>query len=168
MEYFQNISSILRCYVGIVAYRHRAANKISRLAVENIIDTRYLNIFRFFDSKYSPPVSIHFLQRFNRYSNACSSLFCARVVAVLMVEMSLKKHSSNFNFNFGNGEKSHGAKSGEYGGWFNTHIWFRAKNWRHLSKCLEEIFYKPLFCPNPREEWFGSFLCWCLRQDPAL
>jgi len=32
-----------------------------------------------------------------------------------MVGMSSKKHPFNFNFNFGNKEKSHGAKSGEYG-----------------------------------------------------
>ena len=65
--------------------------------MENTIETRYLNIFRFFYSKYSPPVSIHLLQRFIGDSNTCSSAFCgiassARVVAVLMVELSLKKH----------------------------------------------------------------------------
>ena len=114
-----------------------------RLAVENSIETRYLNIFRFFYSKYSP-VSIHLLQRFNSDLNACSSSFCgiassARDVAVLVVEISLKKYPFIFNFNFGNREKSHGAKSGEYGGWFNTQIWFRVKNWRHPSKCVEQI-----------------------------
>ena len=63
--------------------------------MENIIETRYLDIFVFFYSKYSPTVSIHLLQRFNSDSNAFSSSFCgiassARVVAVLMVEMSFK------------------------------------------------------------------------------
>ena len=63
----------------------------------DIIETRYLNIFLFFYSKYSPPISVHLLQRFNSDSNACSSSFCriassARVVSVFMVEMSLKKH----------------------------------------------------------------------------
>ena len=89
--------------------------------MENIIETRYLNIFQFFYSKYSPPVSIPLLQLFNSDSNACSSSFCgiasnASFVAVLMVEMSLKKHPFNFNFNFCNREKSHGAKSSKYGG----------------------------------------------------
>ena len=107
--------------------------------MENIIETRYLNIFRFFNSKYSPPVSIHLLQRFNSDSNACLSLFCgiassACVWVVLIFEMSLKKHPCNFNFNFGNREKSHRAKSGECGGWFNTQTWFRAKNWRTMSE----------------------------------
>ena len=86
--------------------------------MENISESSYLNIFRFFYSKYSP-VSIHLLQRCNRDSNACSISFfgidsSVRIVAVLMVKMSLKKHP--FNFNDGNKEKSHGAKSGEYGG----------------------------------------------------
>ena len=63
------------------------------------------------------------LHRFDIDLNACSSSFCGvasstRVVAVLMVEMSLRKHPFNFNFNFGNREESHGAKSGEYGGRF--------------------------------------------------
>ena len=95
--------------------------------MENIIETRYLNIFRFFYSKYSPPVSIHLLQRFNSDSNACSTSFygidySARVVAVFMVEMSLKKHPFNLNFNFMNREKSHGVKSGEYGELFDTYL----------------------------------------------
>ena len=52
-------------------------------------------------------------------SNVCYSSFCgiasgARVVAVLMVEMSFKKHP--FNFNFRNKEKSLGGKSGVCGG----------------------------------------------------
>ena len=87
--------------------------------MENTIETRYLNIFRLFSSKYSPPVSIHLLQPFNSDSNVRSSSFCgiapnARVVAGLMVKMSLKKH--RFNFIFENREKSLGAKAGEYGG----------------------------------------------------
>ena len=74
--------------------------------------TKRLSVY----SKYSPPVSIHLLQRFNSDSNACSSSFCGIassdcVVAVLMIEMSLKKHP--FNFNVGNREESHGTKSGE-------------------------------------------------------
>ena len=86
--------------------------------MENIIETRYLNIFRFFYSKYSP-VSTGLLQRYNSDSNACSSSFygiasSARVVTVLMVKMSLKKHPVNFNFE--NRKKSLGAKSGECSG----------------------------------------------------
>ena len=50
----------------------------------------------------------------------CGIASSARVVAVLMVEISLKKHPFNFNFNFGNRKKSHGVKSGEYGGSLNT------------------------------------------------
>ena len=65
--------------------------------MENIIETRYLNIFRFFHSKYFSPVSILSLQRFNSDSHACSSSFCgiassARVVTVLMVEISTKRN----------------------------------------------------------------------------
>ena len=54
------------------------------------------------------------LQRLNNDSNACSRSFYGidsrvRVVAVLMAEMSLKKHP--FNSNFEDGEKSHGANT---------------------------------------------------------
>ena len=64
---------------------------------------------------------MHLLQRFNSDSNACSSSFrgidsSARIVAVLMVKMSLNKHPFSFNLNFGNREKPYWTKSGEYGG----------------------------------------------------
>ena len=63
--------------------------------MEHIIQTRYPNIFRFFNSKYSPPVSIHLLHRFNSdsnlyFSSLCEIAFSAGFVAVLMVKMSLK------------------------------------------------------------------------------
>ena len=89
------------------------------MTVENLIETRYLAIFQLFYSKSSPQISINLIKRFKSDTNVCSSSFCgiassARVVAVLMVEMSLTKNP--FNFNFGDREKSHEAKSGEYGG----------------------------------------------------
>jgi len=92
-----------------------------------------MHIFWFYYSKYSPLASIHLLQRFNSDSNACSSSVCgiassACVEADWMVGMSSKKRPFNFNFNFGNNEKSQGAKLGEYGEWFNTETRFRAKN----------------------------------------
>ena len=55
---------------------------------------------------------IHFIS-----CSFCGITSSARVVAVLMVEMALKKHP--FNFNFGNRKKSYRPKSGEYGGCFS-------------------------------------------------
>ena len=85
--------------------------------MENMIETRYLNNFDFFLQN----ILLQFQYTCYSDSNAFPSSFCgisssARVVAVLVVEMPLKKHPFNFNFNFGNREKSHGAKSGECGG----------------------------------------------------
>ena len=122
--------------------------------MENIIETRYLNIFLFLYSKYSPPVTIYLLQRFSSDSNACSSSFWgmpsfARVVTVLMVEMSLKKLPFNFNFFFGNREKSHGAKTGKYGRWFYTQTLFRAKNWRTMN----EVWLGALTCNRDQVSW---------------
>ena len=59
--------------------------------MEKIIETRYLNIEEFRGIAFSD-----------------------RAIAVLMVDMLLKKHP--LNFNFGIRKKSHGAKLGEYGG----------------------------------------------------
>ena len=74
--------------------------------MEKIIETRYLNILRFF---YSQNI-LQFQYTCYSDSNACSSSLCGiapsfRVVAVFMVEMALKKHSFNFNFNFGYRER---------------------------------------------------------------
>ena len=128
--------------------------------MENIIETRYQNIFRFLHSKYSLPVSIHLLQRFNSDSNACSSLFCgitssSRVVAVSMVEMSLKKHP--FNFNFGNRQKSHGAKSGEYDRFWPSDL---SKLWDKRDKNVMSIvliFYGTFRVFLACGKFFGSY-----------
>ena len=39
-------------------------------------------------------------------------------------------HSSLFLF------KSHGVKSEEYGGWFNTHTWFPTKSWDKIKQSM--------------------------------
>ena len=50
----------------IIFHKSFSGNRIFNIGiVENIIETRYLNIFRFFNSKYSSLVLIHLLQRLN-------------------------------------------------------------------------------------------------------
>ena len=69
----------------------------------------------------------------------------------------IKKASFQFQFQFWNNEKSQGAKSGEYGGWFNTETRFPKKsqtltdNQWSVTRCIimqQRIFWITIFGAN--------------------
>ena len=69
------------------------------------------------------------------------------VTAVLMVSTSEKCVPLITSFSLGNRKKSHGARSGEYGGWSRTATFFSAKNWRML-----------------RALWAGALSWWSVHE----
>ena len=91
-------------------------------------------LFKIFFSSFNTLVTA--LQHWFKCVFYCSLFYgidsSVRVVAVFMIEMSLEKHPFNFNFNFGNREESHGAKSGE----------IFTKRWKFATCETQEYFYK--------------------------
>ena len=70
-----------------------------------------------------------------------------------------KKHLFNFNFSFGNREKSHGAKSGEYGGWFNTQTFVLPKSSWRMVRIVSLLMFKGQHQCNSIDFW-TFFLGW--------
>ena len=90
------------------------------------------------NSKYCPFWVIHFDMRCCHWSKhwTKSSLGIAFRIFIALSWMS--STSSNLepfkaDFSLGNSQKSHGARSGEYGGWSRRVMDLLAKNWRTLS-----------------------------------
>ena len=69
-----------------------------------------------------------------------------------MVEMSLKKHP--FNFNFGNREKLHEAKSGEYGG-DSIHRLDFEKKFNEQSVMCDSVHYRATENQVPGSRYSG-------------
>ena len=84
-------------------------------------------------SKQSPLDIMHLCQRFFQsskhfWNSIFGIAFSSFSDALLMSSMAVKRRPFKVLLIFGNRKKSHGAMSGEYGGWGIVTIFFLAKN----------------------------------------
>ena len=89
-----------------------------------------------------PPAPMHFCQRFLQSSkhaekSSVGIAFNARADSRWISSMDSKRFPRSGLLSFGNSQKSHGAKSGEYGGCGATWVEFLAKNSRRTSAVYE-------------------------------
>ena len=103
------------------------------------------NLYLFFQIyivplKIFPPTAMHLFQRFFQSSKHAEKSFVGIAFNARTVSRSISSiHSKRFPrsglLSFGNSQKSHGAKSGEYGGCGATWVEFLAKTHEESGQC---------------------------------